>query len=146
MTKLHAHVFKGALLSVTLKKRLDAVAKPPRRPAAPPTSTATPTTAAPLAASVAGRPAGPAPSRASRLIVRNLPFDVTEQDLRAVFLPYGPIYAIHIPTTLVVAPAAADSDSDADSDADRTQTWRRFHKEAPKAARPRARRGRGRGR
>ena len=115
MTKLHAHVFKGALLSVTLKKRLDAVAKPPRRPAAPPTSTstATPTTAAPLVASVAGRPAGPAPSRASRLIVRNLPFDVTEQDLRAVFLPYGPIYAVHIPTTLVIAPAAADSDSDA---------------------------------
>ncbi|ETW75268.1 hypothetical protein HETIRDRAFT_244962, partial [Heterobasidion irregulare TC 32-1] len=102
VTKLHAHVFKGALLSVTLKKRLDAVAKPPRRPAALPTSTstATPTAASLLAASVAGRPAGPAPSRASRLIVRNLPFDVTEQDLRAVFLPYGPIYAVHIPTTL----------------------------------------------
>ena len=40
---------------------------------------------------------GPAPSRASRLIVRNLPFDITEQDLRSIFLPYGPIHSIHIP-------------------------------------------------
>lgn len=40
---------------------------------------------------------GTTPSRASRLIVRNLPFDVTEQDLRAIFLPHGPIHSIHIP-------------------------------------------------
>lgn len=39
-----------------------------------------------------------APNHASRLIVRNLPFNATEQDLRAVFLPYGPIYSVHIPT------------------------------------------------
>ncbi|OBZ78183.1 putative RNA-binding protein C4F6.14 [Grifola frondosa] len=38
------------------------------------------------------------PSRASRLIVRNLPWNITEQDLRAVFLPYGPIHSVHIPT------------------------------------------------
>ena len=31
------------------------------------------------------------------MIVRNLPFDITEQDLRAIFLPYGPIYSVHIP-------------------------------------------------
>jgi nucleolar protein 4 len=72
MNKLHAHVFKGALLSVTLKKRLDGAAKLPHSSA-------------------------PTPSRASRLIVRNLPFDITEQDLRAVFLPHGSIYSIDIP-------------------------------------------------
>ena len=45
-----------------------------------------------------GTAAGTAvPSAANRLIVRNLPFHTTEQDLRAVFLPYGPIYSIHIP-------------------------------------------------
>jgi nucleolar protein 4 len=70
--KLHAHVFKGALLSVTLKKHLQSTVKAPR------TST-------------------PIPSRANRLIVRNLPFDITEPDLRAVFLPHGSIYSIDIP-------------------------------------------------
>ncbi len=80
VNKLHAHVYKGSLLSVTLKKRLDGLAKP-------------------LVNLQKGKRAsnGPAPSHASRLIVRNLPFDVTEQDLRAVFLPYGPIHEIHIP-------------------------------------------------
>ena len=42
-------------------------------------------------------PSAAMPNAANRLIVRNLPFDATEQDLRAVFLPYGPIYSIHIP-------------------------------------------------
>ena len=70
--KLHAHVFKGALLSVTFKKHLEARAKVPH-------------TSAQM------------PSRANRLIVRNLPFDITEQDLRAIFLPHGSIYSIDIP-------------------------------------------------
>ena len=70
--KLHAHVFKGALLSVTLKKRLDG-------------------------ATTLLRTSTPTPSRANRLIVRNLPFDITEQDLRAIFLPHGSIYSIDIP-------------------------------------------------
>ncbi|KAI0916243.1 hypothetical protein AcW1_009926 [Taiwanofungus camphoratus] len=83
VNKLHAHVFKGSLLSATLKKRLDGLAKVPKRPQA--------TAAAP-------KLKGLAPSRASRLIVRNLPFNMTEQDLRAMFLPYGPIYSIDIPT------------------------------------------------
>jgi len=74
VNKLHAHVFKGALLSVTLKKRLDGAAK--QRHAST-----------------------PMPSRANRLIVRNLPFDITEQDLRAVFLPHGSIFSIDIPLT-----------------------------------------------
>ncbi|KAH7912898.1 hypothetical protein BJ138DRAFT_1111924 [Hygrophoropsis aurantiaca] len=75
VNKLHAHVYKGSLLSVTLKKRLDSLAKLPLKKSA----------------------ATPAPSRASRLIVRNLPFDISEQDLRAIFLPHGPIHSIHIP-------------------------------------------------
>ncbi|KAF7359430.1 Ribosome biogenesis [Mycena sanguinolenta] len=78
--KLHAHVFKGSLLSVTLKKRLDTLAKP--------VATVGKTAAKAVAT----------PSHASRLIVRNIPFTATEQDLRAVFLPYGPVYSIHIPT------------------------------------------------
>ena len=82
VSKLHAHVFKGSLLSATLKKRLDGatkvVVKVPK----------------------AEHPKAPAitPSRANRLIVRNLPFNITEQDIRALFLPYGPIYSIDIPT------------------------------------------------
>ncbi|GLB42149.1 putative RNA recognition motif containing protein [Lyophyllum shimeji] len=83
VTKLHAHVFKGCLLSVTLKKRLDTLYKPV--PTTKLTTTTTTTTAT------------AAPSHASRLIVRNLPFTATEQDLRAAFLPYGPIHSIHIP-------------------------------------------------
>ena len=78
VNKLHAHVFKGSLLSVTLKKRLDSLSKAPSKQASASTKTS-------------------APNRASRLIVRNLPFDITEQDMRAVFLPYGPIHSIHIP-------------------------------------------------
>ncbi|KAJ7093119.1 hypothetical protein C8R44DRAFT_815616 [Mycena epipterygia] len=79
VTKLHAHVFKGCLLSVTLKKRLDTLAKPP------------------AAKTAKSAKAAATPSHASRLIVRNIPFNATEQDLRAVFLPYGPVYSIHIP-------------------------------------------------
>lgn len=75
VTKLHAHVYKSCLLSVTLKKRLEALTTP----------------------SSATKPV--APTRASRLILRNLPFNITSQDLRAVFLPYGPIHAIDIPTS-----------------------------------------------
>ncbi|RPD65456.1 RNA-binding domain-containing protein [Lentinus tigrinus ALCF2SS1-7] len=82
VNKLHAHVFKGSLLSATLKKRLDGLAK----------------AAAAKKAKAPTKPkAGPAPTHASRLIVRNLPFDITEQDLRAIFLPHGPIYSVHIP-------------------------------------------------
>lgn len=76
VTKLHAHIFKGSLLSVTLKKRLEGLAKPIKQATAKPEL---------------------APSRASRLIVRNLPFDATEQDVRALFLPHGPVYSIHMP-------------------------------------------------
>ncbi|KAI0717413.1 hypothetical protein C8T65DRAFT_572000 [Cerioporus squamosus] len=89
VNKLHAHVFKGSLLSATLKKRLDGLAK----------AAAAKKTKAP-----AKQKAGATPNRASRLIVRNLPWDITEQDLRAIFLPYGPIYSIHIPAASEVKP------------------------------------------
>jgi nucleolar protein 4 len=56
---LHAHIFKGALLSVVLKK------KPP--------------------------------NRSSRLIIRNLPWNITEQELRTLFLPHGPVFSLDIP-------------------------------------------------
>ncbi|KAF8068858.1 hypothetical protein FPV67DRAFT_1093520 [Lyophyllum atratum] len=83
VTKLHAHVFKGCLLSVTLKKRLDTLSKPFTKTAPAPDADAS---------------KAAAPNHGSRLIVRNLPFNATEQDLRAAFLPYGPIHSIHIPT------------------------------------------------
>lgn len=86
VNKLHAHVYKGCLLSVTLKKRLDTLSRPagvPKKKGA--------------AEDVKGKATAAAPSHASRLIVRNLPFNATEQDLRAIFLPYGPIYSVHIP-------------------------------------------------
>ncbi|KAF5379115.1 hypothetical protein D9615_005877 [Tricholomella constricta] len=83
VNKLHAHVFKGCLLSVTLKKRLDTLSKP--------------VTKTPLASDAEPHKVA-APNHSSRLIVRNLPFNATEQDLRAAFLPYGPIHSIHIPT------------------------------------------------
>ena len=70
--KLHAHIFKGSLLSVALKKRVDSVTKP-------------------------GKVAKPgdhavAPSRASRLIVRNLPWDVS-----LIFSIYR-LYISNVPT------------------------------------------------
>ncbi|KAF6760551.1 hypothetical protein DFP72DRAFT_1062930 [Ephemerocybe angulata] len=78
VAKLHAHVYKGSLLSATLKKRVEALAKPKK-------------------AVVGLKTAAIAPNRASRLIIRNLPFTATEQDLRALFLPYGPIHSITLP-------------------------------------------------
>lgn len=87
--KLHAHVYKGSLLSATLKKRLEHLGKPVKAKAPKDGS-------APAATSPATT--GTAPNRASRLIVRNLPFNATEQDLRALFLPYGPIHSITLPT------------------------------------------------
>lgn len=83
VNKLHAHVFKGSLLSVALKKRLENLSKAANLAKSKPTDKKSTINLA--------------PSHASRLIVRNLPFDITEQDLRAVFLPYGPIHEIHIP-------------------------------------------------
>lgn len=101
VNKLHAHVFKGSLLSATLKKRLDGLAKAAAAKKAKP------------AAKSSQQKGVPAPNRASRLIVRNLPFDITEQDLRAIFLPYGPIYSVHIP---LAAEAKQEEDVKAEQD------------------------------
>ncbi|KAF8552784.1 RNA-binding domain-containing protein [Imleria badia] len=116
VSKLHAHVFKGSLLSVTLKKRLDNLAK----------TTIKKTTS------------GTAPSRASRLIVRNLPFNVTEQDLRAIFLPYGPIHSIHIPQAEVGdVKTEADAEHEGSSKAARSKgfafVWMLSKKDAESA-------------
>ena len=92
VNRLHAHIFKGSLLSVTLKKRLDGSAKQSQASA-------------------------PVPSRASRLIVRNLPFGITEQDLRAVFLPHGSIHSVDIPQV--------NTNKDADSESSKPSAPRR---------------------
>ncbi|KAF8342810.1 uncharacterized protein EI90DRAFT_3115348 [Cantharellus anzutake] len=43
------------------------------------------------------RPSGN-PSRTSELIVRNLPWDITEADLEAYFSSYGPVHSVRIPS------------------------------------------------
>lgn len=96
MSKLHAHVFKGSLLSATLKKRFERLVHHDSAKRMSPSSL----TALTLNCWKA--------SPASRLIVRNLPFDFSEQDLRAVFLPYGSIFAINMP----MATASASNDGD----------------------------------
>jgi nucleolar protein 4 len=62
VNKLHAHVFEGSLLSVTLKKCLDTLAS--HKPAKLSTSTPSVTSTA-------------TPSHANWLIIRNLPFTAT---------------------------------------------------------------------
>lgn len=76
--KLHGHTYKGALLSAVLKKRLSVLSS---------------------------KGEGRAPSHAGRLIVRNLAWETTEADLRATFLPFGPIQAIDLPTLPSKLPA-----------------------------------------
>ncbi|EJD07847.1 RNA-binding domain-containing protein [Fomitiporia mediterranea MF3/22] len=75
--KLHAHVFKGIILSVTLKKRLENLTKTTLK--------------------LENNDKSVTPSRASRLIVRNVPWNISENDLRSLFLPFGPVYSIDIP-------------------------------------------------
>lgn len=140
VTKLHAHTFKGALLSAVLKKRADGAAKLAAR-MRPETKekmeklrqevaeTSKASTLPPLESlPVAGI------NIESRLIIRNLPFDVDSADLRAVFLPFGPIYKIDIPQKAADAkaktapkakastpspePVKVESDNGSDSDSD----------------------------
>lgn len=77
--------------------------------------------------------AAPAPSRASRLIIRNLPFDITEQDLRAVFLPYGPIYSIHIPMKELEPKEEGSSEPSKPSGKGYAFVWMLSKKDAEKA-------------
>lgn len=87
--KLHAHIYKGSIISATLKKRVDSLQKPAVSTSAHASSS--PTKPQPSTKLV--------PSRANRLIIRNLPFDIKEEDIRTTFLPYGPIHSIDIPKT-----------------------------------------------
>ena len=89
--KLHAHIFKGSIISAALKKRVENLQKP----------VASTSTRISVSSPSTKSQADPrvAPSRANRLIVRNLPFDIKEEDIKATFLPYGPIHSIDIPKT-----------------------------------------------
>lgn len=108
VTKLHGHTFKGALLSAVLKKRADGAARLEAR-MKPETRERMERIRQEVAE--ASKASGPSavslPSlenipvsginTESRLILRNLPFDIQAADLRAVFLPFGPIFKIDIP-------------------------------------------------
>ena len=97
--KLHAHTFKGSQLSVHLKKRLDAAAR--RVQHMRPDTLSKRKAMMEKVLDTSGRAEEldmSAPlSHDSRLIVRNLPFDVTTDDLLSVFLPYGAVYDIKLP-------------------------------------------------
>ncbi|KAG8889255.1 RNA recognition motif-containing protein [Tulasnella sp. 332] len=65
--KLHAHIWKGGLLSAVVKKKSDAFGQKGKGGAD------------------------------ARLIIRNLPKDITEQDLRHVFMTHVPVHSVHLP-------------------------------------------------
>ncbi|KAN0063566.1 RNA recognition motif-containing protein [Thecaphora frezii] len=100
--KLHAHTFKGVQISAVLKKRADNATKLAAHMR--PETLAKREKMRQEIEKMSGKGSMPVlPSeldKSSRLIVRNLPFDVTEADLRAIFLPHGPIYQIQIPKAL----------------------------------------------
>ncbi|KAF8598969.1 RNA-binding domain-containing protein [Ceratobasidium sp. AG-I] len=106
--KLHNHIFKGSRISAVLKKRVDSL--------------------------VVGRKSG-APSRSSRLIIRNLPWHITEQDLHNLFAPYGPIYSVTLPTA--PAPTTDDTTDTKESKPSRLRgfafVWMISHADAEKA-------------
>ncbi|ODN75187.1 hypothetical protein L202_06385 [Cryptococcus amylolentus CBS 6039] len=81
LPKLHGHTYKGAVLSCVLKKRLERFSS---------------------------KGDGKANSHAGRLIVRNLSWDTTVQDLRKSFLPFGPIHSIDLPTLPSKLPPSDD--------------------------------------
>ncbi|WVQ83912.1 hypothetical protein IAT38_006056 [Cryptococcus sp. DSM 104549] len=80
LPKLHGHTYKGAMLSCVLKKRLE---------------------------KMSSKGEGKV-SHAGRLIIRNLSWDTTVHDLRATFLPFGPIHSIDLPTLPSKLPPSAD--------------------------------------
>ncbi|PKI83265.1 RNA recognition motif-containing protein [Malassezia vespertilionis] len=100
--KLHAHQFKGAQLSVELKKRLDGAMR--REQHMRPEKLEKEKMLKERIEEFNGSAWDtahqmPSMNRDSRLIVRNLPFDISLDDLRAIFLPYGAIYDITMPTS-----------------------------------------------
>ncbi|EPQ26264.1 uncharacterized protein PFL1_06199 [Pseudozyma flocculosa PF-1] len=100
--KLHAHTFKGVQISAILKKRADGATKLAAHMR--PETLAKREKMRQDIEKFSGKGSMPVITsevdKSSRLIIRNLPFDVTEADLRAVFLPHGPIFQIQIPKAL----------------------------------------------
>jgi len=130
-TKLHAHVYKGSLLSVILRRRFENLAKP-----IPVTSTSESNSRVNMKNSTTSA-GGLAPSHGSRLIVRNLPWKITEQDIRVIFLPYGPIYRIDVPTAEVNAESGERSATDSSTSKPRAKgfafVWMLSKKDAERA-------------
>lgn len=134
--KLHAHIFKGVQISAILKKRADNAAKIAAHMR--PETLAKREKMRQDVEKNSGKGSMPVLlsdiDKSSRLIIRNLPFDVNEADLRSIFLPFGPVYEITIPkvkakptageeTKEVKEEASADADaieveSESDSDDD----------------------------
>ncbi|KAG8742153.1 RNA recognition motif-containing protein [Ceratobasidium sp. 414] len=102
VAKLHNHVFKGSRISAVIKKRVDGL--------------------------VAGRKTG-APSHSSRLIIRNLPWDATEEDIHRLFAPYGPIYSVTLPT----AKSTDDTKTSSDRHRGFAFVWMLAHADAERA-------------
>ncbi|GAC93349.1 hypothetical protein PHSY_000914 [Pseudozyma hubeiensis SY62] len=97
--KLHAHIFKGVQVSAILKKRADNAAKIAAHMR--PETLAKREKMRQDVEKNSGKGTMPVLlseiDKSSRLILRNLPFDVNEADLRSIFLPFGPVYEITIP-------------------------------------------------
>ncbi|SPC65615.1 related to Nucleolar protein NOP4 [Ustilago sp. UG-2017b] len=138
--KLHAHIFKGVQISAILKKRADNAAKIAAHMR--PETLAKREKMRQDVEKNSGKGSMPVLlsdiDKSSRLIIRNLPFDVNEADLRSIFLPFGPVYEITIPkvkakTTAaeetkvvkeedtIVEAEAIDVDSDSDDDDDSSE-------------------------
>ena len=99
INKLHAHQFKGSLLSVELKKRTDGALR--REMHMRDDTRKKQHSIQEQIEQFSGKTLPVNQNQldhASRLIVRNLPFDMSMEDLRAVFLPYGALYNVSLPT------------------------------------------------
>ncbi|KAJ1030169.1 hypothetical protein NDA16_001081 [Ustilago loliicola] len=122
--KLHAHIFKGVQISAILKKRADNAAKIAAHMR--PETLAKREKMRQDVEKNSGKGTMPVLlsdiDKSSRLIIRNLPFDVNEADLRSIFLPFGPVYEITIPK-VKAKPAAVEEtkevkEEDASADAE----------------------------
>lgn len=99
INRLHAHQFKGSQLSVELKKRTDGALR--REMHMRDDTRKKQHSIQEQIEQFSGKTLNIHQNQldhASRLIVRNLPFDMSMEDLRAVFLPYGALYNISLPT------------------------------------------------
>ncbi|TKY90746.1 hypothetical protein EX895_000744 [Sporisorium graminicola] len=106
--KLHAHIFKGVQISAILKKRADNAAKIAAHMR--PETLAKREKMRQDVEKNSGKGTMPVLlseiDKSSRLIIRNLPYDVNEADLRSIFLPFGPVYEITIPKVKAKEPVA----------------------------------------